>query len=41
MAQTIREVGTERATIIVMDSTKGDIAGQSAAGTLAAISKKS
>ena len=38
--QTIREVGTERSTIIVMDSSKGDIAGQSAAGTVAALSKR-
>ena len=35
--QTIREVGTERSTIIVMDSSKGDAAGQAAAGTAAAI----
>ena len=38
--QTIREVGTERSTIIVMDSSKGDLAGQSAAGTAAAIAQR-
>ena len=39
--QTIREVGTERSTIIVMDSSKGDLAGQAAAGTAAAIARRS
>src|SRR4051794_20767983 len=38
--QTIREVGTERSTIIVMDSSKGDLAGQAAAGTAAAIAAR-
>jgi regulator of protease activity HflC (stomatin/prohibitin superfamily) len=38
--QTIREVGTERSTIIVMDTAKGDIAGQSAAGTAAALTRR-
>lgn len=38
--QTIREVGTERSTIIVMDSSKGDLAGQAAAGTTAALAQR-
>jgi regulator of protease activity HflC (stomatin/prohibitin superfamily) len=38
--QTIREVGTERSTIIVMDSSKGDLAGQAAAGTAAALARR-
>ena len=38
--QTIREVGTERSTIIVMDTSKGDVAGAAAAGTSAAIARR-
>lgn len=38
--QTIREVGTERSTIIVMDTSRGEVAGQSAAGTAAALARR-
>jgi regulator of protease activity HflC (stomatin/prohibitin superfamily) len=38
--QTIREVGTERSTIIVMDTSRGDVAGQAAAGMVAGLPRR-